>query len=183
MKYTTLCLTIVLALAWIGAVAEDDAAAASRSPEALEILKRVDEAAKAVDAVSCHVKLVPSGIATNFVSAGEGKSLMQGWNNGMPQRFTWVSRATSACETWREPHAGQTSPLWRARRSTLTPRRSRDRSSETISRARSANSSGTRSLTPPSASAVSGCTPMTCSSERKVGMPSASSFARRMWAM
>jgi hypothetical protein len=59
----------------------------ARSPEAIEILEKVDKAAKAVRSVSCRVSIRPEGIAENFLAAAEGTSVMAGWNGAMPVRF------------------------------------------------------------------------------------------------
>ena len=58
-----------------------------RSPEALEILKKVDAATKAVDSVRCHVTSQVTGVAKNFVSDADGDSVMVGWNGTMPEKF------------------------------------------------------------------------------------------------
>jgi outer membrane lipoprotein-sorting protein len=58
-----------------------------RSPEALEILNKVDAAIKAVHSVRCQVAMRPSGAAENFFAAGEGTSVMVGWNGAMPDKF------------------------------------------------------------------------------------------------
>jgi len=72
------------------AAAEETAPAPAppaRSPEALEILKKVDTATKAVDSVRCHVTSVVTGVAKNFVSDADGDSVMVGWSGTMPQKF------------------------------------------------------------------------------------------------
>jgi hypothetical protein len=86
-----LCLLLCLLLS--GAVLAQEAGAekeeqgATRSPEALEILKKVDTAIKAVNSVRCEASSTPSGVATNFVSAAEGSSVMVGWAGNGPEKF------------------------------------------------------------------------------------------------
>jgi hypothetical protein len=62
---------------------------AGRSAEALAILAKADAAIKAVDAVSCRVSLAASGVALDFVTPAEGRSVMAGWAEDlqMPGRF------------------------------------------------------------------------------------------------
>ena len=59
----------------------------TRSPEAIEILKKVDTAVKAVDSVRCQVTSRATGVAQNFVSDSEGSSVMVGWNGSLPEKF------------------------------------------------------------------------------------------------
>ena len=76
------------AAGWVGAQeAPPPAPAPDRSPEAIEILKKVDAAAKAVDSVRYKAKSVPSGVATNFVGEAEGTVALDGWDKGAPKRF------------------------------------------------------------------------------------------------
>jgi len=86
-----LCLLLCLLLSGAVLAQEGEAAkeeeGANRSPEALEILKKVDTAVKAVNSVRCEVSSIPSGVATNFVSAAEGSSVMVGWAGNGPERF------------------------------------------------------------------------------------------------
>ncbi len=80
-------LVIGLALAgWVGA---QDTPAPEQSPEAIEILKKVDAATKAVDAVRYKATNTPTGAATNFVGPSEGTVVMEGWNGRGPKKF-WV---------------------------------------------------------------------------------------------
>lgn len=64
-------------------------ATAGDSPDPVEILKKVDEAIKAVKAVSYSAKSTPTGVAVNFVSPAEGSAVLVGWNDAwnMPERF------------------------------------------------------------------------------------------------
>ncbi|HKQ61307.1 MAG TPA: hypothetical protein VJS92_08435 [Candidatus Polarisedimenticolaceae bacterium] len=74
-------------LAWPALAAEPPTPPA-RSPEAMEILKKADAAIKAVDAVRYQVSIVPSGVATNFVSAAEGSAVLIGWDGrSQPKKF------------------------------------------------------------------------------------------------
>ncbi len=68
-------------------LAEETAAEATRSPEALELLKQADAAIKKVTSVSYQVTSQPSGIAENFGSAAQGESIMVGWNGATPDKF------------------------------------------------------------------------------------------------
>jgi len=54
---------------------------------AIEILQKVDAAAKAVTGVSYRATAVPGGAAVNFMSAAEGSITMQGWTGSAPERF------------------------------------------------------------------------------------------------
>jgi hypothetical protein len=82
-------LALALGLALGGPVAAQEAAAPPppREPQALEILKKVDAAAKAVNAVRYAATARPSGIAESFVGAAEGEGVMVGWAGFMPERF------------------------------------------------------------------------------------------------
>lgn len=64
-----------------------DEPAPTRSPQALEILQKVDQTIKAVSAVRYKVKSTPTGVATNFVAPGEGSVVLVGWNGQMPEKF------------------------------------------------------------------------------------------------
>ncbi|MDH3745418.1 MAG: PQQ-like beta-propeller repeat protein, partial [Acidobacteriota bacterium] len=55
--------------------------------EGLAILRKVDAAAKAVQAVRYKATVKPSGFASTFVSAAEGEGIMTGWNGQTPERF------------------------------------------------------------------------------------------------
>jgi outer membrane lipoprotein-sorting protein len=87
-----LCLLACLLL--IGFVLADDAEPtnekeeeSARSPAALEILKQVDAAIKAVHSVRYDATLQSSGAATRFAAPAEGSAVMVGWNRGMPEKF------------------------------------------------------------------------------------------------
>jgi outer membrane lipoprotein-sorting protein len=90
-----LIVPIVLLLAASASLAGDEAAA-EESPDPIEILKKVDAAIKAVEAVSYSAKSTPTGIAVNFVSPAEGSAVLVGWNDawGMPEKF-WVHLKTT----------------------------------------------------------------------------------------
>jgi outer membrane lipoprotein-sorting protein len=80
------CLLLLLVL--VGPVMGDtDESAASRSPEAIEILKKVDSAIKAVHSVSYDVATQSSGVAENFASSARGNSILVGWNGNTAERF------------------------------------------------------------------------------------------------
>jgi len=57
------------------------------SDQAIEILKKVDAATKAVSAVTYRATATPSGIAENFMSPAEGSITMEGWTGNGPERF------------------------------------------------------------------------------------------------
>ncbi len=80
---------LVIAAFWGSALAQEPApvAAAERNPAAIEILKQVDQAAKAVNAVRYSATATPSGVATNFVTAAEGEAVMEGWSGNLPAKF------------------------------------------------------------------------------------------------
>jgi outer membrane lipoprotein-sorting protein len=71
------------------AVAEDPPATTegTRSPEALEILKKVDAKVKGISAVRYKVKAVPGGAAEQTLSPAEGSALIVGWTGRMPEKF------------------------------------------------------------------------------------------------
>jgi len=77
-------LLIVVSLA--ASVAAEEPAPA-RSPQALEILQKVDATIKAVSAARYKVKGTPSGVATNFVGPGEGSVVLAGWTGRLPEKF------------------------------------------------------------------------------------------------
>ena len=80
------CLLLLLVL--VGPVMGDtDESAASRSPEAIEILNKVDSAIKAVHSVSYDVATQTSGVAENFASPARGNSILVGWNGNTAERF------------------------------------------------------------------------------------------------
>jgi hypothetical protein len=74
----------VAAAGWVGA---EETPAPERSPEAIEILEKVDAAAKAVESVRYQAKSVPTGVALNFVNEAEGSVALDGWDKGAPKRF------------------------------------------------------------------------------------------------
>ncbi len=55
--------------------------------EAVKLLKQVDAAIKAVEGVRYKGSAVPTGVATNFMSAAEGEGLMVGWTGSGPEKF------------------------------------------------------------------------------------------------
>jgi hypothetical protein len=67
---------------------------ATEDSEAIEILRKVDAAAKAVGAVSYKVSSVPAGIAVNFLSASEGGGVMTGWTGQRPEKFRMSVKTT-----------------------------------------------------------------------------------------
>ncbi len=62
--------------------------------EAIAILRKVDAAVKAVQAVRFKASVEPAGIATAFVAPAEGEGLMTGWNGQTPEKF-WAKVKTS----------------------------------------------------------------------------------------
>ncbi len=80
------CLLLALVLAG-PAMGDTEESAASRSPEAIEILKKVDSAIKAVHSVRYDVATQPSGVAENFASPARGNSILVGWNGSTAERF------------------------------------------------------------------------------------------------
>ena len=83
---TAICL--LLALFLLGPVAaQDTPSEEGRSAEAVEIVKKVDQAIKQVTSVRLEAKATPSGIAENFVSPAEGTAVLVGWNGSIPQKF------------------------------------------------------------------------------------------------
>ena len=87
-----LLLLLFVSLASVATAQDTDAADATaeeptRSPEALSILEKADQAVKAVHSVRCRISSAPTGVATNFVQAAEGTSVMVGWNGRGPEKF------------------------------------------------------------------------------------------------
>ena len=66
------------------------------SAQALEILQKADVAIKAVERVRYQGRSEPSGVATSFVSAAEGESVLVGWSGTMPTFFWAHVSSTSA---------------------------------------------------------------------------------------
>jgi len=62
-------------------------AVAEQEAEAIEVLKKVDAAIKAVDSVKFDVEMTPSGIATTRTGPAKGTVIIQGYNGQMPERF------------------------------------------------------------------------------------------------
>jgi outer membrane lipoprotein-sorting protein len=78
----------VLAAGWVGAQEPPaQAPAKEQQPEAIEILKKVDAATKAVDSVRYKATSVPSGPAAAGAASSEGTVVMEGWTGRGPQRF------------------------------------------------------------------------------------------------
>ncbi len=75
----------VLALA-LPALAETGTETAT-NPDPIEILKKVDAAAKAVNGVWFKAAVKVSGIATSRMSDAEGEVVMIGWNGNIPEKF------------------------------------------------------------------------------------------------
>lgn len=69
------------------AVAEEAQPAPEKSAEALEIVKKVDAAAKAVRAVRYSSMSTPGGAMAERMSPMEGTSVMVGWIDGVPEMF------------------------------------------------------------------------------------------------
>lgn len=90
MKRSALVLLLVLCptLAAFAEDAKDDPAAA-RSPEAMEILKKADAAARKVRAARFHSTSTPTGIVVNFVGPSEGEGVVEGWDEVLegPRKF------------------------------------------------------------------------------------------------
>ena len=80
------CLLLAIVLAG-PALGDTEESAASRSPEAIEILEKVDSAIKAVHSVRYDVTTEPSGVAENFASAARGSSILVGWNGNTTESF------------------------------------------------------------------------------------------------
>ena len=74
--------------------AGEEVIAAAEESEAVEILRRVDAAARAVGGVRYRITSEPGGIATNFVSAAEGSGVMYGWTGQWPERFAMRVKTT-----------------------------------------------------------------------------------------
>ncbi len=84
--------------AGVGAADTSEAAteevAAEEVSEAILLLKKVDAATKALSGARFKAAVKPGGFATDFASAAEGKGLMSGWADGMPERFYGYVKTT-----------------------------------------------------------------------------------------
>jgi len=78
---------LVIGLAATGWVGAEETPAPAKSPEAIEILKKVDAATKAVDSVRYQARSTPTGAALNFAGVSEGTVVMEGWNGRTPEKF------------------------------------------------------------------------------------------------
>ncbi len=94
MKRATLFSLSLLALALAvggGTLAEEGSAGEGmeRDERALDLLKKVDAAIKAIDRVRLEVSMKPTGAATNFAQTARGEAVMEGWDPAMnmPLRF------------------------------------------------------------------------------------------------
>jgi hypothetical protein len=69
--------------------AATDAAAEARSPEAVAILGRADEAARKVRAARFHSSSKVTGVITGFLGPTEGDGVIEGWDEELerPRRF------------------------------------------------------------------------------------------------
>ena len=76
------------------AEATEQVAEATEDSEAVQLLKKVDAAAKAVQGVRYKGKAVPSGIATDFISPAEGEGVMFGWTGRGPEKFYGTVKTT-----------------------------------------------------------------------------------------
>ncbi len=56
-------------------------------PEAVEILKKADAAAKEVHSVRYTIKTTAFGVASSFASVLEGETVMVGWSGTGPEKF------------------------------------------------------------------------------------------------
>lgn len=71
--------------------AEDPMAPSPDDSEGVVIFKKADAAVKKVTTVRYKGRATPTGIATNFVSAGEGHGILHGWAGRNPEKFyAWV---------------------------------------------------------------------------------------------
>ncbi len=94
MEWTKRTLCLLAGLLLIGsAVAEETAEKSAEKPaedtssEAREIIRKVDDAIKAVNGVRYRALSLPTGLATNFVNGGEGTAIMIGWTGSNAQMF------------------------------------------------------------------------------------------------
>jgi len=62
-------------------------------PVAVQILKRADAAARAIDSIYYKATTTPIGRATGWIPATEGETILAGWNGTMPARF-WARITT-----------------------------------------------------------------------------------------
>ncbi len=66
---------------------EEVAETAEPDSEAIQLLKKVDAATKAVKGVRYKATSKPGGFATAFATAAEGERVMFGWTDGAPEKF------------------------------------------------------------------------------------------------
>jgi hypothetical protein len=90
MEWTKRTLCLLAGLLLIGAAVAEETAekpAADTTSEAREIIRKVDTAIKAVNGVRYRAVSLPTGVATNFTSGGEGTVVLIGWTGASPQMF------------------------------------------------------------------------------------------------
>ena len=96
---TTWIIVLVISLCSLPAAFAEEAKeeAAGVSSEALDILKKADEAARKIGAVRLTVTSKPTGLVANFIGATEGETLMTGWDAELqrPKMF-WAHVKTTA---------------------------------------------------------------------------------------
>lgn len=83
----TIGILLVLAVLVLPAWAEGEEAKTERSPEAIEILEKVDAAIKKIDSVAYKAKTEATGDLAAGMGEASGSVVMKGWNGGMPNHF------------------------------------------------------------------------------------------------
>jgi len=79
--------TVLFGMLVVLPLAAEEVAEPPRSPEAIEILEKVDASIKKVSAVRYKVSTKPGGAAENFFAAGEGSAALVGWTGQVPRKF------------------------------------------------------------------------------------------------
>jgi outer membrane lipoprotein-sorting protein len=82
-----MALALGIVLAAPAFASDEEKKAGGDLTDAVEILKKMDAAAKAVNSVSYDVEFDATGDATKFVPTGKGSVLMSGWSGRLPEKF------------------------------------------------------------------------------------------------
>ncbi len=108
MKYSA-TVGLGLSLLLSSAVAQDPGKKDGELPDAMKILKKADEAAKALKAVQYKASAKGLGVDESRMAAAEGKALLSGWQNLGPAKYKYevkvkrpgsedVSEYTAGCD-------------------------------------------------------------------------------------
>lgn len=82
----TICLAMCALLPLTAVRAEEEKQPAELT-DPVEILKRMDEAAKVVKTVAYDIEFEATGDATKFVASGKGSAILKGWTGRLPEKY------------------------------------------------------------------------------------------------